>query len=473
MKHMILSNSNNCSKSHKHTTGKWLSIAAVILLIVMIPLSSYAESERLIAVASDRHGNTEAIGQAMAGMPKSVEYVCLIGDMVGDVSFHKNDEASESTHNDFESSESTHNDFESSMKPEFNTSEIFNEVLSLGFAASKPMEDISILWASHDQNAVDDSGIMFGADGTGSGVMKTGINEDGSAAYYIYGIAFNDMAKEENAETAAADFKAWIDTLDENDSAPVFVFCHMPLHYARKDNKGGTIWSKALNYAATGVDSNTLSLALRRNVVFMHGHNHSTETNDKYSGEFYVPAGSFIETGAAEGTWGPAYYTYVTAGYLDSNTSATLLSVGRDFITVTKYQNGAPALIYDVVSRKSGFFANLFSIRSVNRIRRVNAREDSPIKASGATRTVKYSKLKKKALTVKGITVKNAESAGTLNYTKVSGKARFTVNKKNSKIKIRKGTKKGTYKVKVRVTASGTDTYQPGSKTATVTIKVK
>ena len=463
MKHMILSNSNNSSKAHKHTTGKWLSIMAAILLIVMIPLSSYAESERYIAVASDRHGNTEAIGLAMAGMPKSVEYVSLIGDMVGEVDFH----------NYIGGNESTQKDIESSMKPEFNTSEIFNEVLSLGFAASKPLEDISILWASHDENAEDDAGILFGGGGTGSGVMKAGLNEDGSAAYYIYGIAFNDMEKEANAETAAADFKAWIDTLDETDRAPVIVFCHMPLHYARKDNKGGTVWNKALNYAATGVDSNTLGLAICRDVIFMHGHNHSTETKDKNSGEFYVPAGSFMETGAAEGTWGPTYYTYITAGYLNSNTSATLLSVGRDYITVTKYQNGAPAAIYDLGSRKSGLFANSFSTKSVNRIRRVNARQDSPIKASGATRTAKYSKLKKKALTVKGITVKNAKAAGTLKYTKVSGKARFTVNKKTGKIKIKKGTKKGTYKVKVRVTAAGTDTYQPGSKTATVKIKVK
>ena len=57
IKHMILSNSNNSSKAYKHTTCKWLSIMAAILLIVMIPLSSYAESERYIAVASDRHGN--------------------------------------------------------------------------------------------------------------------------------------------------------------------------------------------------------------------------------------------------------------------------------------------------------------------------------------------------------------------------------------------------------------------------------
>ena len=52
-----------------------------------------------------------------------------------------------------------------------------------------------------------------------------------------------------------------------------------------------------------------------------------------------------------------------------------------------------------------------------------------------------------------------------------SGK--FAVNTKNGKITVPKGTKKGTYKIKVKVTAAGNDSYNKLTKTVTATIKVK
>lgn len=45
--------------------------------------------------------------------------------------------------------------------------------------------------------------------------------------------------------------------------------------------------------------------------------------------------------------------------------------------------------------------------------------------------------------------------------------------KKNESIRINKGTKKGTYKMKITVKAKGTKTYLPEKKSAVVTIKVK
>ena len=91
------------------------------------------------------------------------------------------------------------------------------------------------------------------------------------------------------------------------------------------------------------------------------------------------------------------------------------------------------------------------------------------IKASKASRSVKYSKVKKKKVTVKGITVSNA--SGKVTYTKVKvnkNAKKFTVNKTTGKITVKKGTKKGTYKVTVRATDSTSATAQ-----AIVTIKVK
>lgn len=88
--------------------------------------------------------------------------------------------------------------------------------------------------------------------------------------------------------------------------------------------------------------------------------------------------------------------------------------------------------------------------------------------------TVKYSKLKKKNQTIarkNAITVSKAK--GTLTYSKSSGNKKITINKKTGKITVKKGLKKGTYKVKIKVTAAGNNTYKKGTKTVTVTIKVK
>lgn len=91
-------------------------------------------------------------------------------------------------------------------------------------------------------------------------------------------------------------------------------------------------------------------------------------------------------------------------------------------------------------------------------------------KVSAAKKTVKYSKVKKKAQTVKPIKVSKAQ--GKVTYKKSSGSSKIKV-AKNGKVTVKKGTKKGTYKVKVKVTAAGNGNYKAYTKTITVTVKVK
>lgn len=43
----------------------------------------------------------------------------------------------------------------------------------------------------------------------------------------------------------------------------------------------------------------------------------------------------------------------------------------------------------------------------------------------------------------------------------------------NEKITVKKGLKKGTYKVGINVTAAGDENHEPGTKLVTITIKVK
>ena len=96
------------------------------------------------------------------------------------------------------------------------------------------------------------------------------------------------------------------------------------------------------------------------------------------------------------------------------------------------------------------------------------------VKQVKKTVTVKYKKLKKKAQTIKlDKYLKVTKAKGTVSYKKTSGNKKITVNKKTGKITVKKGLKKGTYKVKIKVTAKGTAKYKKGSKTITVKIKVK
>ena len=102
------------------------------------------------------------------------------------------------------------------------------------------------------------------------------------------------------------------------------------------------------------------------------------------------------------------------------------------------------------------------------------AKAAQPLKVTGKTAKIKYKKLKKKKQKLdvsKVLAVSGAQ--GKVTYTKVSGKKKITIDKNTGKITVKKKLKKGTYKVKVKVSAAGNANYKAGEKTVTVTIKVK
>ncbi len=87
--------------------------------------------------------------------------------------------------------------------------------------------------------------------------------------------------------------------------------------------------------------------------------------------------------------------------------------------------------------------------------------------------SVKFAKLKKKNQTIalkNWVTVSKAQ--GKVKYKKSSGNKKITVSK-TGKITVKKGLKKGTYKVKIKVAAAGNTAYKPVTKTVTVKITVK
>ena len=99
------------------------------------------------------------------------------------------------------------------------------------------------------------------------------------------------------------------------------------------------------------------------------------------------------------------------------------------------------------------------------------------LKASGRTVRIKYKKVKKSSLKVKSskaITVTKPNGKVTYQIVKKDKRAKGKISiKSNGTLNIKKGLRKGTYKIKVKVTAAGTSLYMPGSKTVTVTVKVR
>ena len=96
------------------------------------------------------------------------------------------------------------------------------------------------------------------------------------------------------------------------------------------------------------------------------------------------------------------------------------------------------------------------------------------VKVKKATNNVSLSKVTKAAQTVAcPVTVSKAQ--GTVTYAKASGSsANVTVDSKTGKLTVKKGTKKGTYTVKIKVTAKGNTNYNSAtSKVLTVKIVVK
>lgn len=107
------------------------------------------------------------------------------------------------------------------------------------------------------------------------------------------------------------------------------------------------------------------------------------------------------------------------------------------------------------------------------------AKAANPMVVKNSAVSIRYSKLKKKSQTVpasKAYKVTSAQGTKSFKLTGVTAskyKKYFSVNGKNGNLTVKKGLKKGTYKVKVKITAAGNATYKSASKTATVTVKVK
>ena len=93
------------------------------------------------------------------------------------------------------------------------------------------------------------------------------------------------------------------------------------------------------------------------------------------------------------------------------------------------------------------------------------------IKTKIGTKNLSYNTLKKRAQVFTLGTSVN--SKGTLTYKKLSGSRAVSVNSKTGKLTVKKGLRKGTYRVKVQIKSAAKGNYTAGSRTVTVTVRVK
>ena len=141
------------------------------------------------------------------------------------------------------------------------------------------------------------------------------------------------------------------------------------------------------------------------------------------------------------------------------------LKPGRDFIM--SYRNNKNVGKAMMTFKGTGNFAG----SKVCSFRIVKAKQ--PMAAAGKTATVKWSKVKKSSQTVskaKAFSIKKAK--GNVTFKKVSGSKKITV-ASSGKVTVKKGLQRGTYKIKVKVTAKGNGSYKAGSKVLTLKVRVK
>ena len=94
------------------------------------------------------------------------------------------------------------------------------------------------------------------------------------------------------------------------------------------------------------------------------------------------------------------------------------------------------------------------------------------IKVNTTAKRIRAARLKKKARFTSKVKVKGAKTKVTYKRLKKGSSPRLAINPKTGKIKVRRGTPKGTYRIKIKVTAVKTAKFRAASKVVTIKVKV-
>ena len=131
------------------------------------------------------------------------------------------------------------------------------------------------------------------------------------------------------------------------------------------------------------------------------------------------------------------------------------------------YVSGKLISTYTDISKR--FFSGCTNVQIIPLI-------DNTMAVTGKTAKVKFKKVKKKSQTVAASKIFKFTDKGQGSYlfSKVKGNKKITINKTSGKVTVKKKLKKGTYKVQIKVLATGNTTNAASSwQTVTVRIKVK
>ena len=131
---------------------------------------------------------------------------------------------------------------------------------------------------------------------------------------------------------------------------------------------------------------------------------------------------------------------------------------------------GAPAWKSEGGSAAKAVKYMLTMTAGVNSKKASSALKSQKIEATAKAGKVKTSALKKAGKKVTAVAVKGAKTKVT--FKKASGSKRLSVDKATGKVRVAKGTKKGTYKMVVKATATKTSRYKAASAKATVRVRV-
>ena len=201
----------------------------------------------------------------------------------------------------------------------------------------------------------------------------------------------------------------------------------------------------------------------------------SSETTATESSETTATESS--ETQATAPTQAPATTIKVTAAKktIYVNASTTVKATVSNPVGTTKFKSSNTKVATVTSAGKvTGKKAGSVTITATNngksasvKIKIVKRANPMTVKAKAIKASSKKTQTFKKA---KAFTVKKAK--GTVTFKKVKGDKNITVTSKGN-VTVKKGIKKGAYKVKVKVTAKGNTAYNAKTKTVTLKVTVK
>lgn len=173
--------------------------------------------------------------------------------------------------------------------------------------------------------------------------------------------------------------------------------------------------------------------------------------------------------------WSSDYKT-VTATRTCANNSEAACTETKTVSTTSRVSKAPTYTTEGQTTYTAAFEGSIFKTqtKTVSNIAKL-AKKANPMTVKVVKKTLKVKALKKKAKTIAPITVNNAK--GKVTYKCVSGTAKskkaLKLNTKTGKITVKKATKKGTYALKVKVSAAGMVDYKAASKTVTIKVEVK